>query len=50
MKIGADAAINHVGLISSVLHLQEVFVLEALDLGVRHAFSYRLVLVVHSVV
>ena len=50
VEFGANAAIDHVGLISTVVHPHVVFMLEALDLGARHTLSHRLVPRVHRIV
>ena len=47
---GADAAIDHVGQSSTIVHAHVILVLEALNLGPRHTFRHRLVYYVYRVV
>ena len=50
MEFGADAAIDHVCLISTVIYPHVVIVLEELDLSAQHALGNRLVPRIHRIV
>ena len=50
MKFRADAAIDHVGQGSTIVHAHVILVLKALDLGARHTLRHRLVTYVHRVI
>ena len=50
MKFRADAAIDHVGQGSTVVHAHEILMLEALYLGPRHTLRHRRVPYIHLVI
>ena len=50
MEFGADSAIGYIGKGSTIVHLHVVFVLDALNLGSRHALCNRNVSYRHWVV
>ena len=50
VEFRTDAAIDHVGQGSTIVHAHVIFVLKALDLGARHALCYSLVPHIHRVV
>ena len=50
MKFIADAAIDHVGQGSTIVHAHVILVLEALNMGPRHTICHRLVCYIHRIV
>ena len=50
MKFRADAAIDHIGQGSTIVHAHVILVLEAFNLEPRHTFCHRLVPHIHRIV
>ena len=50
MELRTDAASDHVGQGSAIVHAHVILVFEALDLAARHTLRHRLVSYVHRVV
>ena len=50
MEFGANAAINHIGLIPTIVHAHVIFVLEALNLCARNTLRHRLVPTIYLIV